>query len=106
MENKISLEYIINKIMLDLDKGKIITNSEIEVIITPYTHMKNYLSFKLNEGSKEPLVITEKITDFTFYIYDDFYNDRKYDKYHHIMINLPNSSGKFRVDYYYKTKKF
>ena len=104
METKLSLEYIINKIMLDLKKDKKIFNNEIEVVISPYIHMKNYLSFKLHESSKEPLVFVEKITGFTFYIYDDFYNDRKYGEYHHIMINLPDNSGEFRIDYYFKNK--
>lgn len=98
-KDKISLEYILIKILLDLKKKKRITNGNIEVIISPYYHIKDYLTFKLNQNSKEPLVAP--MSDFTFYIYDDFSNINEYHKYNHINIDYlsDNHHGIFRVDY-------
>ena len=103
-QNTLSLEYIFDKILLDLKKKrKIITSKEIEVVISSYTHMKKYLSFDLDKVEPgKPLV--EKMFGLTFYIYDDFHSNIDYFKYNHIEIDLPDNSGHFRVDYYCKDK--
>ena len=105
MENKLSLRYILDRILFDLviNKKDDINNinNEIIVVISPYKDIKKYLSFKLNEGSEEPLVKTiSKIFNYTFYIYDDFYINKEYDEYKHMRILLPHGYGYFRVDYY------
>lgn len=54
MENKLSLRYILDRILFDLviNKKDDINNinNEIIVVISPYKDIKKYLSFKLNEG--------------------------------------------------------
>ena len=96
MENTLSLKHILEKIMIDIRKTEEkLVNNEVEVIISSYSHIKEYLSFELDAGSKEPLV--ERIYGMVFYIYDDFYDNKEYDTHYHIFIDLPN--GGFRVDY-------
>lgn len=103
----ITIEDIIHRVLSDKTR-KEIPYKDFIIVISAYKRIEERLKFKIEP--EKPIIVADKPTKGTFYIYDDFYDfegnkssaeevKAHYDKYFHTFMHIPGKHSSFRIDY-------